>query len=235
MDMKIMMVEPEYDANVGYVCRVMKNFGCGEGSLSLINPKCPLGFEAVQFSKHAREILDSAKTFPDLASALSAPENEGATMVGTTGIQKRNKDAVRTIIPLPKAAPLIRKKRSVILLLGREGIGLRPEELNRCDLLVTIPANPAYPILNVSHTLAVILYALSFKGPGRTAEEGCPKKKLDALLCAFSALSADEPFRRSELAPSAFRKIIARAEPTEQEADLLLGVLSRASKRPKSR
>ncbi|MGV8176199.1 MAG: RNA methyltransferase [Candidatus Bilamarchaeaceae archaeon] len=235
MDMKIVMVEPEYDANVGYVCRVMKNFGCGAGSLLLINPKCPLGFEAVQFSKHAREILGSAKLFPDLASALSAPENRCASVVGTTGVQKRNKDAVRTILPLSKAAPLIRKKRSVILLLGREGIGLRPEELNRCDLLLTIPANPAYPIMNISHALAVILYALSLKAAGRTAEEGCPKKKRDALLRAFSSIAGSEPFRRSGLAPSAFRKIIARAEPTEQEADLLLGVLSRASKRPKSR
>jgi tRNA C32,U32 (ribose-2'-O)-methylase TrmJ len=35
---------------------------------------------------------------------------------------------------------------------------LANEELALCDIVVTIPANPENPILNVSHAAAVIFY-----------------------------------------------------------------------------
>ena len=47
------------------------------------------------------------------------------------------------------------------MLFGREGTGLTQEEIAKCDLLVSIPADKRYPILNLSHALAIILYRLS--------------------------------------------------------------------------
>ena len=52
---RVVLVEPEYEQNLGAVARAMKNFGFSD--LRLVNPKCdPLGFDSVKFSKHARDV-----------------------------------------------------------------------------------------------------------------------------------------------------------------------------------
>ena len=58
----------------------------------------------------------------------------------------------------------------VLILLGREDIGLKNEELKICDVVVSIPANPEYPIMNVSHAAAINFYEIYkkvsyYKGP----------------------------------------------------------------------
>jgi len=61
----------------------------------------------------------------------------------------------------PRVSPGKTMEGGVALLLGREDFGLFEEELARCDLLVTIPASREYPILNLSHAAAILLYELA--------------------------------------------------------------------------
>ncbi len=225
MNVRVVLVEPEYSSNVGAVCRAMKNFGHSE--IYLVNPKCRMDINAYKGAKHAKEILENAKTVKKFENAAKGCDS----VIGTTGIKLRNKGTLRGIIGLQEFATKLNyyKNKKIDIVFGREGIGLNEEELNRCDLLLHIEASPVYPVLNISHAAAVILYLLSsiksgqWELPARDAE-------LKALNRIFSEISAK--FRRKNMrAPVAFRRIIARAHVNGHEVKALLSLFRLVSDR----
>ena len=64
-EIAICLIEPKYSINVGYVARIMKNFGFGK--LLLIDSKADL-IKARPFASHAVEILENVEhiKFEDL-------------------------------------------------------------------------------------------------------------------------------------------------------------------------
>ena len=48
----------------------------------------------------------------------------------------------------------------VALVFGEEGKGLSHEDLERCDVLATLPTWEGYPIANLSHAVTIFLYEL---------------------------------------------------------------------------
>ena len=57
LEIRIVLVEPMYQGNVGSVARAMKNFGYTD--LVLVNP-CKLEGQARAMSSHARDVLEGA-------------------------------------------------------------------------------------------------------------------------------------------------------------------------------
>lgn len=219
MHTRIVLVEPEYSMNVGAVCRVMKNFGYSE--LWLVNPKCETkSIDAYRGAKHAKDILESAKTAGSLDDALKGCD----LAAGTSGIKRRNKGTIRSTIGLRAFAKSIRNHggKKLAIIFGREGIGLNEQELNRCDLLVHIESSDEYPVLNLSHAAAVVLYSIS-NIPHVPGEKPASKKEFLALKKIFASISAK--FERKNMrAPVAFARLISRAQMNEQEAKALLNL-----------
>ncbi|MFA5077597.1 MAG: TrmJ/YjtD family RNA methyltransferase [Candidatus Micrarchaeia archaeon] len=218
MELRIVLVEPEYAFNVGSVCRAMKNFGQSE--LFLVNPKCQLGTDAYKGAKHSKDVLESAKTVRTLKDAVAGC----GLIAGTTGIKLRNKGTIRSVIGLRDFLGRLHrcKSKKIALVFGREGIGLNERELNECDLLTHIECSPAYPVLNLSHAVAIILYSIS-RFSGSQAELPARKSELRALLEIFSGISSKYR-RKNNLAPVAFRRVVSRAAINEQEARALLNL-----------
>ena len=50
---------------------------------------------------------------------------------------------------------------TVSVLFGRENWGLSNAEIRRSDVICTIPASTAYPILNLSHAVGILCYELA--------------------------------------------------------------------------
>src|SRR5205823_715640 len=66
----IVLVRPKFAGNIGSVARAMRNFGVSD--LRLVAPEAnPLAQEARQFSTQGEAILEQAKQFPDLGSAVA--------------------------------------------------------------------------------------------------------------------------------------------------------------------
>ncbi|MFP4545734.1 MAG: RNA methyltransferase, partial [Methanomassiliicoccales archaeon] len=153
---RVVLVGPKIEGNVGAVARVMGNFGFQE--LYLVDP-CPMGDEARRRAKHAGEVLENAAVVDSLEEAVTG----ASLVVGTTGIASPGeKHFIRIpITPRSLAERLEDHPGSVVLLFGREDLGLSQEELGRCDLLVHIPAGREYPVLNLSHAVAIVLYELA--------------------------------------------------------------------------
>src|SRR3989338_4206192 len=147
--MDIILMEPEEPGNIGAVARAMKNFGFS--NLILVNPKCDyLGEASRNRAKHAQDVLAKVKVVSKL------PKYH--TLIGTTGRLGTDYNVPRSpIIPKNLQIP---KKGKIGILFGREGVGLMNDEIQICDFIVSIPSNPEYPVLNLSHAVTIVLYEL---------------------------------------------------------------------------
>ncbi|TLZ49557.1 MAG: RNA methyltransferase [Methanobacteriota archaeon] len=162
----VVLVEPKYEGNVGAVARAMKNFGVT--NLRLVNP-CRIGEEARKRAMHSVSILEAAKRYRSYARAISGMD----LVVGTSGVDTASEKKFLRIALSPRelGAKLAGLDGDAAIVLGREDYGLFNEELRACDVLVTIPANPEYPILNVAQAAVILLYELHAAKPP-TEERG---------------------------------------------------------------
>ncbi len=225
---RVVLVEPKNEGNVGAVARAMKNFGAED--LVLVNP-CPLGDEARKRAMHGVSVLEAARVVPDLESAIAGAD----LIVGTSGIDTASEKRFARIAVTPRdlGDRLAGMDGLAALVFGREDFGLLDEEIRRCDLLVTIPASPEYPILNLSHATTILLYELfSARIPARPRRKasGLEKEKLHE---AFAGLmeATDYPAHKRERTKVMFRRLVGRAVPSKWEFHALMGVLQRATKR----
>ncbi|MBN2121710.1 RNA methyltransferase [Candidatus Micrarchaeota archaeon] len=216
----VVLAGVEYEFNLGMSVRAMKNFGVHE--LRIVEPACISGGDAIMYSKHAREVLEGAKRFGSLRGAVEDCD----AAVGFSGILKRHKGSIRAAIPLSEFASRANEySGKVALVFGREGIGLTKEEIGECDYLVHIESNPEYPVLNLSHAVAVALYALRKQRGTKPRQKRIGGREKEALIDIFKRLVGKYKFRNSARCVVAFRRVIGRANPTEKEGRSILNVL----------
>jgi TrmH family RNA methyltransferase len=222
-DIDIVLVEPLYEGNVGFVARAMKNFGFSR--LVLIDP-CALGGEARACASHAADVLEQAET-----TTLDAVHDRSDMVVATTGALSRS---VCTSMRMPYYTPrelrdgIERVSGRVSILFGRENWGLSNDEVERCDLICTIPATGAYPILNLSHAVAILCYELADLPRGTYALAG--RRDMESLyshLDRFLDRVEHPPFKRKNTMLMA-RRVLSRTKLTTREVSTIHGLLRRA-------
>ena len=154
MDVRVVLVEPKRDENVGAVARVMKNFGFY--SLYIVGDS--VGEKAFYVAYHAEDVLEKCKFVRTLEEAVEGSH----IVVGTTAKTASENNVLRNFVEPERLREIVEGKNGILtVVFGREDFGLLNEELRKCDFIVHIPANPAYPVLNLSHAVAVVLYELS--------------------------------------------------------------------------
>lgn len=231
MSVAVILVEPRYEGNVGSVARVMKNFGFSE--LVLVNPPS-LGKESRAMAMHGRDILENAKKVDN----FSPLKEEFDFLIATTAIIATDRNPLRTPISPEKLADSLNIEGRVGVVFGREDQGLLNEEIELCDLLVSIPASPEYPTLNLSHSVAVILYELSGQGFEKKRKKMKKFRKADlvekkVLLEKFDSFTDLVHSREQDarLAKKTFRQLIGRAFISGRESFTLIGLFRKAAKK----
>ena len=230
MHLKVVLVQPLYEGNVGSVARAMKNFGFHD--LVTVNP-CRIEDYGLAMASHARDVLQMSRSYTSLGEAIA-----GANLVvGSTG--KRLDTAqhhlrlhlrVPCLTPAELAEKLQGMEGTVALLLGREDCGLCSEELALCDMLISIPTSEEYPVMNLSHSAAVIFYELSqIKEQEGSRVEMASRESLDLLAERSRALlyEVGHPRHKLDYTLLMLRRILGRARLTEREARTLLGLIKR--------
>ncbi|MBP5734286.1 MAG: RNA methyltransferase [Candidatus Methanomethylophilaceae archaeon] len=223
---RIVVVGPKFEGNVGAIARSMANFGLDD--LVLVNP-CPIGDDAYRRAKHGSDILDDAKVVDTIREAV-----EGCTLiVGTSGvITSGDKNCARVPLPVRQFAEKVKDyEEPIAILFGREDIGLLQEELEKCDLLVTVPTNDVYPILNLSHAATIVMYEL-FDGKVNQPAKMEESNK-DLLFESFNQLmiEGDYPEHRRHDTEVLFRRMMGRAVVTRYEYNVIMGVFNDAVKK----
>src|SRR2546427_307513 len=143
----------------------------------------------------------------------------GADLIaGTTGIATQSEKRFLRIASTPRefAARMAIMDGTLALLFGREDFGLLSEELARCDALVSIPAAEEYPILNISHAAAIVLYELFAAETKRHPREASQAEKEhlhDALRDLLDATRYPTHLKGRTIIM--FRRMIGRAVPSK--------------------
>jgi tRNA/rRNA methyltransferase len=231
LEFSVILVGPKFQGNIGLIARLMKNFGVSD--LRLVDGP-ELRSQAWKRAMHAQDILEAARSFKTLDEAL---EDVDYT-VGTSGISsKHDKKHLRNFVRPPDFAKRIRRMAGRVgLLFGRENYGLSVEELTKCDILVHIPTNPEYPILNISHAVAIVLYEL-FQPQARVhmpeKASGFEKEVVNRKFAELLEL-IDYPAHKRANTKIMFRRILGRAVLSEWEFFTLMGVMSKAINKAES-
>ena len=148
------LVEPIEAGNIGSSARAIKNMGFK--NLCLVNPRSPLSDEARWFAHNALDVLQGMKVYDKLADAIS----DKSIIVGTTRRKGKKRGAVLPVDAVAVDLPRMALDRKIAVLFGREDRGLFNEEIEECDLLLTIPTDKAQPSLNLAQAVMIVAYEL---------------------------------------------------------------------------
>jgi tRNA/rRNA methyltransferase len=223
MHIRIVLVGPEYQQNIGYCARVMANFGFED--LWIVGG-VKIGKEAIKYSKHGVALLKGAKK----AKGLKDATRGCSLVVGTTAILPGGRNILRTAIsPRDFVKKFSNTSARIALLFGREGTGLSTKELGACDIVVRIPASDRYATLNLSHALAVILYEITANESKEAIEYINPVEKKMLERYFSEALGKMKGVRSKKTVELAFRRVMARGIRSGVEARALLLALRRIS------
>ena len=232
MTVSVALVEPLYHVNAGHVARLVKNFGARE--LYLVDPKFDAK-QAVKFSTHGKDILAAAKvvTFEKLRSKFDV-------LVGTTAIGAKSRlNVLRSQTTPEELAQLTHnasRARRFCIVLGRESSGLKNEELEMCDLVVTIETQTKYPTLNVAHALAILLYELARTRPRKVENTKkriylASRKEVDLFLryVDIVAEASNYDAHKMPLLRIATKKMLTKSTPNVKDVMLFVSLLRRCN------
>lgn len=223
-------MECETSGNVGFLARTMANFGLK--NLVLINP-CELKDDAYYQSMHARKIVETAEIYDTLDHFLESKNID--FIIGTTGAPGGSYNLSRIPIKPEELGKKINPNNNTAILFGREGDGLSNSEIDKCDIVVSIPTDPSYPIMNITHAAAIILYEI-FKNKNEFPKEGLKEstsiekeyliKNMENIIERLNI-----PNHKKNNGLKTFKNIINRAFITGREAHTFMGILRHIQKK----
>jgi TrmH family RNA methyltransferase len=234
-DVSVAVVGAGTPGNVGTVARAMKNFGFRELLLVDPPPLDPEG-EAYGFAGRARQdVLPNARelTFDELVGGY---HTVAFTSTTTEGADRPVRYPYATPAEL---AEELDGRDDVALVFGRERTGLLNDELERMDRIVTIPADPSYPVLNLGQAATIALYELrglalddADQLPDRSRDLAGPER-IEGTIAQFEALldAVDHAEEKRHKATLVLRRLLGRADPTWKEISVLRGVFRKAAGR----
>jgi TrmH family RNA methyltransferase len=231
-NIRFVLVGTTHPGNIGAAARAMKTMGLKH--LHLVAPKQFPCAEATTRASGADDILAKAVVHEHLASAIA-----GCHQVYGMSARLRHFH-----VPLMNPREAVQSLENfdddsqIAIVFGREHSGLSNDELDRCQVLVNIPANPEYSSLNLAAAVQVFAYELrmSFKpeiergriGEQREAITGIDLEHLfehfERSLTAIGFLKPDNPrylMRR-------IRRLFNRADLDRNEVQILHGILRAA-------
>lgn len=221
-NVSITLVGSEFPVNVGYTARLTKNFGARR--LYLIEPNFDRRV-ALVYAAHAADVLEAAEEI-----GFDELRRRHDLLVATTAVvAARRANVNRLALPPEEVAGYVSASRSASLVFGRDTTGLRNEELAKCDLTTTISTGTSYRTLNVSHSVGILLYALSRTRARRTRSPS-PGQRDAFAECAYELATATgvQKHRAVRLRRLAGR-IALRSQLDGGELGLLISLMRRAT------
>jgi tRNA/rRNA methyltransferase len=203
----------------------MANFGISK--LILTDPVTYAFREAAKMAVGAEALLDSLQIVPLLPDALG----ESVYAIGTT-----SRDQLKGRNPLTPEEGVARlaeasNRGRVTLLFGGEKRGLSDDELALCQDVVVIPTSEVQPSMNLSQSVAVMLYLCARQdqevdpSPAAPVDPGARLVTLNALEERLGGLLLESGFLNPQAPEHARRELIrslARAKLTQREAEMWL-------------
>ena len=220
----IVLVCPKYGGNIGAVARLMKNYGLSD--LRMVSPP-EIGDEAIARAMNGKEILFKSTRYETIEKAVSGFKIVAATSSSVTLDDKKFRRLPET--PADFWKRVFEDQGKIALVFGREDDGLRNTEIEMCNSFIHIPASPEYPVLNLSHAVAVILYEMMRDVGERVPVMGEPisEKNLKRLIETISEIISMTNYPEYKLRNTSvmISRLLARSSMTQSEYFKIMGIL----------
>jgi TrmH family RNA methyltransferase len=233
MPIAIVLDRPQNPANIGAVVRAMKNMGFSD--LRLVTPAPFERADLLRYAHRCEDLVAALTIHPTLDDALM----DVTYVVGTAALVHPDRPYRTDVRDL--AVDLTERAASgrVALVFGTEADGLDRAGLDRCHLIVALPANPDYPALNLAQSVLIFLHELrlaTIDEPSLVAEQESVLASQGELTQLFvlteALLHKIDYFRYSpESVLRDLRQVVYRAELTSAEAAMLMGMIRKLSRR----
>ncbi len=157
----IVLDHPDESRNIGAACRAMANNDISD--LRIVGNKADYDIEHIHvLAIHAGGIFDNAHFYNSITEATA----DCAICAGTT--RRRGKKRGKLLLPEEFAdmadditeGSTTEAGGKVAVIFGNERTGLTDEQLDECNLGVTIPSSDNFGSLNLSHAVQIMSYHL---------------------------------------------------------------------------
>jgi tRNA/rRNA methyltransferase len=229
--LRFVLVETSHPGNIGAAARAMKTMGFGE--LVLVNPRFPDALtqdEAIAFASGAQDVLSGARIVGSIDEALA-----GCNFAAALSARLRE-FSPPVVAPRALAAQLVTDGGlTAALVFGNERYGLPNAAVEKCNVLINIPANPDYSSLNLAQAVQLLAYecrvaaggdvastsAIGFQGDAASIEqiEGM-YAHLEQALVAVEFLDPAQP---KKLMPR-IKRLFSRTQLETEEVNILRGI-----------
>ncbi len=224
---RVVLVRPQIAENLGATARVMRNMGLRD--LVLVAPQAdPADQGARKLSTHGEMILDQVHVVSELGEALADCSVVAATSARTGKLIREQFGPPHEIMPI---VAKVCSDAKAALVFGPESCGLTNDEVTRCHYLIHIPTDPAYPALNLAQAVAICLYELRRswleRQVGNLSHPPAPFAEQERMFTDLRLALEEIHFLYGPKADSlmhALRHLVGRAQPTETEVKMLLGL-----------
>lgn len=236
-NIRIVLVQTWHPGNIGAAARAMKTMGLEQ--LVLVNPRRFPDEEATRMAAGGEALMDNARVVESLEEAV-------ADCGAVVGLSARLRN-----LPLPQfeegdemARELVSlaEEMPVALVFGRERSGLTNDEIACCTHQLSLPANPDYPVLNLSQAVQVCAHELyrawrhrqaagvaSDQEMASTREKDLPpsREQMQHFQQSLATALQEAGFLNQPHAQTLERlqNFYQRAAPTRKELSLLQGAL----------
>ena len=229
MPIRFILVATRHPGNIGAAARALKTMGFEE--LWLVAPESFPNAEATALASGADDLLMRARVVPTLTQAVA----DCGLVLGTSA-RLRSQYYWPVLTPRAAAARLIAAagERPAALVFGTERTGLSNAELDLCHALVSIPANPDYPSLNLAQAVQILAYELrcAADAPAPQARRQAPPApvaELERLRAHAGEVLTEIDFTDRRGGPHLLRRlarIFGRAGLDQHEVNILRGILT---------
>jgi tRNA/rRNA methyltransferase len=218
------LVRPQMGENIGTAARAMANFG--QTKLRIVAPRDGWPNRAAEdTSTGAFDEMEPIKIFNTIQEAAADLHYLYAVTARPRGMAKDSftpQEAVKNI------------NATTGFVFGPERTGLENDEAALCHSILTIPSNPAFPVLNLAQSVSLIaweIFKISDQTPGRTENrETAPQEIFDAMFTRLQTeLEVSNYFKGEHLKPTMLRNIrtmFLRGQWNEQEIRTFQGIIS---------
>ncbi len=229
--LRFVLVETSRPGNIGAAARAMKTMGFSD--LVLVNPRfsdAVLQDEAVAFASGAQDILASARIVGSLDEALADCNFAAA-------VSARLREFSPPVVTPRVLSGQLAGDAGLLgaLLFGNERFGLPNDAVEKCNVLINIPANPQYSSLNLAQAVQVLAYECRVAACGDTLPatdvgfqgEAAGMAQIDGMYehleQALVAIEFLDPANPKKLMPR-LKRLFSRTQLETEEVNILRGI-----------
>ena len=226
MSLSVVLVRPYFASNLGSVARVAKNFGVQD--VRLVEPAVAPDEESLRLSSGADDLLAAFTRHASLTEAVA----EFDAVVATSSLRGRDEQRFLDLSDLPAFLGELGSEARVSFVFGPERSGLTEEERARASACLRVPTDPAFPTMNVSHAVAVILATAQIARSEAIAAEAdwSPAADVEGAIehwdRALDAIGFYDTGHRDRSLRD-WRRLVAARPLTRREVAILRGVANR--------